>query len=162
MTGHGKLLVPAPDTGMHDEISRRLARAGQRWTGGRRRVVDAFARATAPLAVQDVHDAVQPGVPLSSLYRIISDLVDAGVLIRLEFAEGFARFELDEALAEHHHHLVCTECGQVTDLELPDLERTIGEASRSIERRTGFHARAHRLDFFGECRSCHQRADGHG
>ena len=54
---------------------------------------------------------VGPDVPLSSLYRIIGDLVAAGVLIRLEFAEGFARFELDEELAEHHHHLVCTECG---------------------------------------------------
>jgi Fur family ferric uptake transcriptional regulator len=143
---------------MEDEISRRLARTGQRWTGRRRLVVEAFAGATSPLSVHEVHQVVRPAVPLSSLYRIIADLVGAGVLIRLEFAEGFARFELDEALAEHHHHLVCTECGDVSDLELPDLERTIDRASEGIQRRAGFRPRSHRLDFFGQCRACRQTA----
>lgn len=147
-----------PDPAIEDEITRRLAHAGQRWTDGRRLVVEAFARATAPLSVHEVHNLVGPPVPLSSLYRIIADLVAAGVLIRLEFAEGFARFELDEELAEHHHHLVCTECGDVTDLELPDLERTIDRASEGIQRRAGFRARTHRLDFFGECSSCREAA----
>ena len=143
---------PADPVG--DEITRRLAHAGQRWTDGRRRVVDSFAGAAAPLSVQEVQDAVGPAVPLSSLYRIIADLVAARVLIRLEFAEGFARFELDEELVEHHHHLVCTECGSVSDLELPDLERTIDDTARRLRRRAGFTARAHRLDFFGVCGAC--------
>lgn len=146
---------PSGDPAVHDEITRRLARSGQRWTPGRRSVVEAFAaKAGAPMSVQEVSDAVGAAVPLSSLYRIIADLLGAGVLIRLEFAQGFARFELDEELAEHHHHLVCTECGQVSDLELPDLERTIGETSRRILRTAGFTARAHRLDFFGVCGGC--------
>jgi Fur family transcriptional regulator, ferric uptake regulator len=142
------------DPGLQEEVTRRLARAGQRWTGGRRHVVAAFARSTSPLSVSDVHDMVAPEVPLSSLYRILGDLVAAGVLIRLEFAEGFARFELDEGLAEHHHHLVCTGCGIVADLELPDLERTLGDTAVDIRRRAGFEARTHRLDFFGLCASC--------
>ncbi len=147
-----------PDPATQEEVSRRLARAGQRWTDGRREVVSAFARATAPLSVQEVHDLVGPAVPLSSLYRTLADLVAAGILIRLEFAEGFARFELDEGLAEHHHHLVCTGCGIVADLELPDLERTLGEAARHIRQRAGFEARTHRLDFFGLCGACEGRA----
>ncbi len=142
------------DPGLEEEVTRRLARVGQRWTGGRRQVVGAFARATAPLSVTEVHDVVGPEVPLSSLYRILGDLVAAGVLIRLEFAEGFARFELDEGLAEHHHHLVCTGCGIVADLELPDLERTLGDTAVDIRRRAGFEARTHRLDFFGLCAAC--------
>jgi len=142
------------DPGLQEEVSLRLARAGQRWTGGRRQVVGAFARATAPLSVSEVHDVVGPDVPLSSLYRILADLVAAGVLIRLEFAEGFARFELDEGLAEHHHHLVCTGCGIVADLELPDLERTLDTTAVDIRRRAGFEARTHRLDFFGLCAAC--------
>lgn len=117
-------------------------------------MVEAFAGATAPLSVTEVHEAVAADVPVSSLYRILADLVSAGILIRLEFAEGFARFELDEDLAEHHHHLVCTGCGLVSDLELPDLERTIGRTARGIEERSGFRARTHRLDFFGTCNRC--------
>ena len=146
------------DPATEEEISRRLARAGQRWTAGRRAVVSAFAASRAPLSVQEVHEHVGAAVPLSSLYRILSDLAAAGVLIRLEFAEGFARFELDEDLAQHHHHLVCTECGSVADLELPDLERTLREASKRLRRRAGFTARTHRLDFFGVCETCQAEA----
>jgi len=79
------------------------------------------------------------------------------VLVRLEFEEGFARFELVEELAKHHHHLVCVECGTVEDFEgpgLPDLERAVDDAMRSIVRRHRFAVRNHRLDFFGTCSAC--------
>lgn len=125
-----------------------------RWTKGRRSVIGVFQEVNAPLSVTELQAKVGPSVPLSSLYRIISDLVDAKVLIKLEFAEGFARFELDEGLAEHHHHLVCTECGAVIDLELHELEVTLESTSKSIKRRTGFEVASHRLDFFGLCTTC--------
>ena len=136
------------------EIDRRLAQAGMRWTKGRRAVVDGLLDATAPRSVPDLQAMVGPTVPLSSLYRIIADLLEARVLIKLEFAEGFARFELDEELASHHHHLVCTACGDVADLELGDLELTLGGAVKHIRRRTGFRSTTHRLDFFGVCAAC--------
>lgn len=141
-----------------EEIGHRLARSGQRWTAGRRAVVDIFEQARAPLSMQDLQDhAREARVPLSSLYRIVNDLVGASVLVRLEFEEGFARFELVEDLARHHHHLVCVECGTVEDFEgpgLPDLERAVDDAMRSIRRRHRFAVRNHRLDFFGTCRAC--------
>lgn len=136
------------------EIDRRLATAGLRWTAGRRAVVEAVRSASAPQSVPDLQRAVGPAVPLSSLYRIISDLLSARVLIKLEFSEGFARFELDEELAEHHHHLVCSTCGAVEDLDLPDLEETLHAAVKPVKKRTGFRIDAHRLDFFGECADC--------
>jgi Fur family transcriptional regulator, ferric uptake regulator len=137
-----------------EEINRRLATAGHRSTKGRRQVLAAMEDLTAPLSVTELQAKVGPSVPLSSLYRIISDLVEAKVLIKLEFAEGFARFELDEGLADHHHHLVCTKCGSVTDLEFDDLEVTLESTARSIKRRTGFVVANHRLDFFGLCSAC--------
>ncbi len=142
------------DLNVAEEIDRRLARSGQRWTNGRRSVIEVFQGVNAPFSVTELQAKVGPSVPLSSLYRIISDLVDAKVLIKLEFAEGFARFELDEGLAEHHHHLVCNECGAVTDLELDDLEVTLDSTSKSIQKRTGFQVTSHRLDFFGFCEKC--------
>lgn len=150
-------MAPAPQDRrptVEQEIDQRLAKAGLRWTKGRRAVVEAMGRSTAPMSVPELQSAVGPGVPLSSLYRIITDLLEAKVLLKLEFAEGFARFELDEELASHHHHLVCTSCGQVADLELADLEVTLGASVKSIRRRTGFRATAHRLDFFGLCAAC--------
>jgi Fe2+ or Zn2+ uptake regulation protein len=136
------------------EIDRRLARRGQRWTRGRQAVVDAMKGSVAPMSVPDLQAAVGDAVPLSSLYRIIGDLVDAKVFIKLEFAEGFARFELDEELAAHHHHLVCNSCGVVADLELSDLESTLDTTAAAIARATGFVTKSHRLDFFGLCQKC--------
>ena len=141
-----------------EEVGHRLARAGLRWTAGRRAVVAIFESAQAPLSMQDLQDrAAEARVPLSSLYRIVSDLIGANVLVRLEFEEGFARFELVEELAKHHHHLVCVECGTVEDFEGPglsDLERAVDDAMRSIVRRQRFAVRNHRLDFFGTCAAC--------
>ncbi|MDQ1491807.1 MAG: Fur family transcriptional regulator, ferric uptake regulator [Actinomycetota bacterium] len=141
-----------------EEVGHRLARAGLRWTAGRRAVVAIFESAQAPLSMQDLQDrAREARVPLSSLYRIVSDLIAANVLVRLEFEEGFARFELVEELARHHHHLVCVECGRVEDFEgpgLPDLERAVDDAMRSIVRRHRVSVRNHRLDFFGTCAAC--------
>ena len=141
-----------------EEIGHRLARTGLRWTPGRRVVVEIFQSARAPLSMQELQDrATERRVPLSSLYRIVSDLVTAKVLVRLEFEEGFARFELVEELARHHHHLVCTGCGSVEDFEgpgLPELERAVDDVMRSIKRRHRFGVAHHRLDFFGLCGNC--------
>lgn len=141
---------------VEEEIDRRLAKAGQRWTKGRRSVVDVMQRSNAPLSVPEIQILVGDSVPLSSLYRIIGDLLAAKVLLKLEFAEGFARFELDEGLADHHHHLVCTECGSVADLELPDLEHALDASTLPIEARSGFRVSSHRLDFFGLCKDCYK------
>jgi Fur family ferric uptake transcriptional regulator len=146
------------ESALVEEVGHRLARTGLRWTAGRRAVVEIFESAQAPLSMQDLQDrAAEARVPLSSLYRIVSDLIGANVLVKLEFEEGFARFELVEELAKHHHHLVCVECGTVEDFEgpgLPDLERAVDDAMRSIVRRHRFAVRNHRLDFFGTCAAC--------
>ena len=81
-------MVQPANASVREEIDRRMAKAGLRWTGGRRSVVDAMHTSTAPLSVPDLQSAVGPEVPLSSLYRIIADLVEATILIKLEFAEN--------------------------------------------------------------------------
>jgi Fur family transcriptional regulator, ferric uptake regulator len=136
------------------EIARRLAEANLRTTSGRRLVLEALARAENPLSVTELHEFLRDRIPLSSLYRIISDLGDARVVRKLEFEEGFARYEFDEDLADHHHHLVCTTCGMVVDVPLPHLEDRLAATTDEIAAATGFVAATHRLDFFGTCRDC--------
>jgi Fur family transcriptional regulator, ferric uptake regulator len=148
---------PAANPGTTSEINRRMAKAGLRWTRARRIVVDTVGAATAPVSVPDLQATIGRQVPLSSLYRVIADLLAAKILIKLEFAEGFARFELDEELAEHHHHLVCTTCGLVIDVELHDAEAALLVTATAVMERTGFAVTMHRLDFFGTCASCAAR-----
>ena len=72
----------AENSTKREEIDRRLARAGQRWTSGRRSVVAVFESVRTPLSADELQAKVGPTVPLSSLYRILSDLVDAKVIIK--------------------------------------------------------------------------------
>lgn len=141
--------------GIHDTVGRRLSEADQRYTAGRRRLVEALAGAGRPLTVPEIV-AAQPGLAQSSAYRNVTSLVELGVLQRVSGGtDDHDRFELAEELAGHHHHLVCAGCGRVEDVEpSPKLERTLREAARSIAAERGFAVTEHRLDVLGRCRTC--------
>ena len=139
---------------VHDTASRRIRAAGQRYTSGRRAVVDVLARATAPLTIPEV---VAGGrrIPQSSAYRSLAVLEQAGVVRRILTSGDFARFELAEDLTQHHHHLICSSCGGVEDFTAPPaLERSLRRAVRDVEGATGFAAAHHRLDLVGTCTTC--------
>ena len=139
---------------VHDTASRRIRAAGQRYTSGRRAVVDVLARATAPLTIPEV---VAGGrrIPQSSAYRSLAVLEQAGVVRRILTSGDFARFELAEDLTQHHHHLICSSCGGVEDFTAPPaLERSLRRAVQDVEDATGFAAAHHRLDLVGTCTGC--------
>jgi Fur family transcriptional regulator, ferric uptake regulator len=139
---------------VHDTVAVRLRAAGQRYTGGRRRVVEALAGAGAPLTIPDVL-AAGPRIPQSSAYRNLAVLEQAGVVRRIVASGDFARYELAEDLTEHHHHLICATCGAVEDFTVPpSLERRLVRAVREVEESTGFSAQHHRLDLVGTCADC--------
>lgn len=142
---------------VHDLVGRRLAEVDQRYTAGRRALVDVLARAGRPLTVPEIV-AANEELAQSSAYRNVTSLVELGVLRRLRGSEDHDRFELAEALSHHHHHLVCIDCGRVEDVELSlDLEQTLREAVRVVGATHGFSAVEHRLDVLGRCRACERR-----
>jgi Fe2+ or Zn2+ uptake regulation protein len=94
-------------------------------------------------------------LPQSSAYRNLAVLEQAGTVHRVVTSADFARYELAEDLTEHHHHLICSSCGQVEDFTAPPaLERSLHRAVSAMEGETGFSALHHRLDLIGTCRSC--------
>jgi Fe2+ or Zn2+ uptake regulation protein len=138
---------------VHAVVGARLEAAGQRYTSGRRAIVERLRTAGQPLTIPDVVSGSD--LPQSSAYRNLSVLEQAGAVHRIVTSAGFARFELAEDLTEHHHHLVCSSCGQVEDFTAsPSLERSLHKAVAEIEDGTGFSASHHRLDLIGTCRSC--------
>jgi Fe2+ or Zn2+ uptake regulation protein len=103
---------------VHGVVERRLRRADQRYTAGRRAIVDLLVR-------------------------------------RVAASDEFARFELAEDLTEHHHHLICLNCGKVTDVTLSrGLEQDITEAISQLAGAARFQPRTHRLDIMGTCADC--------
>jgi Fe2+ or Zn2+ uptake regulation protein len=138
---------------LHATVAARLRRAGQRYTAARRGLVDVLARARRPLTVAEVGE-VDRLVPLSTTYRNLAVLTQVGVLHRFSGADC-ARFELAEDLTEHHHHLVCLNCGDVEDFTLPTTtERAVIRALESMAAEAGYLVEAHRLDALGRCRRC--------
>jgi Fur family transcriptional regulator, ferric uptake regulator len=139
------------DRQLDAEVAGRLAVGDQRYTRLRRALVAALAGAGGPLTMPEILDAT-PGLSQSSAYRNIAVLVDAGVVRRVTGPDDHGRFELDEDLSGHHHHIVCATCGRVSDVvPSPRLERALDEAARAA---TGFEVTEHRFDLVGVCADC--------
>jgi len=139
---------------LHSEVEDRLRRVDQRYTGGRRAIVGVLESAGHPVSIDEI-SAHLPDLPRSSAYRHLLDLQTAGVVRRVAANDEFSRFELAEDLTEHHHHFLCTNCGQVSDImPSPALERTITEQLDRLAEAQGFEPHSHRVDVLGICASC--------
>lgn len=89
-----------------------------------------------------------PTMSLATVYRNIQLLKSLGEVLELGFTDGSNRYDGNKPYP--HPHLVCTQCGRITD---PDLE-SLGEMKAELARETGYEVFTHRLDFFGICPDC--------
>jgi len=139
---------------LHETAAARLRQADQRYTKNRREIVSALSTTGRPLSIPELLDA-HAGLPQSSAYRNLAVLEEAGVVRRVLGGGEFARYELAEDLTEHHHHLICTECGMVEDFTLPTaVEAEVERALKRVARRTNFAGAYHQLDLVGLCANC--------
>ncbi len=140
---------------MHALATDRLSAIGQRYTSSRRRLVTALATAGKPLSLPELLELL-PDTPQSSAYRNLALLTQTGVVQKLTSNDEFGRFELAEALTgHHHHHLQCSQCGVVTDIELsPTFERAFARAEAELSAATGFRIARHEVSFDGVCGTC--------
>jgi len=140
---------------LHGVVESRLRRIDQRYTAGRRAIVEVLVSAGHPVSIGDIADR-RPDLPRSSAYRHLVDLQAAGIVRRVTAHDDFARFELAEDLTEHHHHFLCTSCGKVSDVTPSDaLERTIAQQLDRLADMQGFQPHSHRVDVLGICSACH-------
>lgn len=137
------------------QVGQRLAESGIRFTTSRRTVVGALGRGDGPRSAAELHGDLGGAVPLSSLYRSLAVLEDAGVLSPHHGTRGLTRYELAEWLTGHHHHLTCVECGAVDDVHLsPAGEQSLERVVDGITEAAGFGPTAHTLDIEGVCVRC--------
>lgn len=138
---------------LHETVRRHLAEREIRYTSGRRSVVTTLVRVDGPESAADLHRRMD--VPLSSLYRSLTVLDEAGILERHHDADGLARFELAEWLTGHHHHLVCVSCGSVSDIDIPpSKEDSVRRLVSDIAALGSFQATDHALEIEGRCVRC--------
>jgi Fur family transcriptional regulator, ferric uptake regulator len=139
---------------LHEVAEARLRLIDQRYTSGRRAIVELLRDAGHPVSIGDIADRL-PDLPRSSAYRHLTDLQTAGLVRRIAASDEFARFELAEDLTEHHHHLLCVRCGKVTDVTpTADFERQVSFTVDELAAAEGFEPHSHRLDVLGVCAEC--------
>ena len=139
---------------VHDIAQRRLAAVEQRYSEGRRQLVEVLSRSAHPMIANEIVEAARD-LPQSSVYRNLSVLESAGVVVKVLTNGDRAAFELAEEMKGHHHHLVCVSCGQVLDIAIPEkVERLLDEGLAPTVADAGFVLTGHRLDLLGRCAGC--------
>ena len=140
---------------LHDDVATLLWAGDHRYTTGRRRVIGALHAAGGPVTIPEILE-LDAELAQSSVYRNLTILEEVGAVARIVTHDDHARFELSEALTDHHHHhLICGSCGSVSDVELPeDTEAELDDAFERVARSAGFRLDAHRLDLLGTCAAC--------
>ena len=136
-----------------DEIIAVFASAGLRNTRPRQVIAQQLAEHAASgtdFATDDLWQQLQgnSGVGRATLFRAVDLLVDLGVLDRIEVADGARRYRV--CAAGHHHHLICTQCRRIEEI---DVSRAEGELAHAVAK-TGFELEWHALEFYGRCANC--------
>src|SRR5256885_789117 len=136
-------------------IPARFASQGRRPTRQRVVVAEALAAAKRALSAQELYERIKtrhPTLGRATVYRALEAQVQDGMASRFEREGHVSAYVACEA--QHHHHLVCTRCQRVEDLD----ETVVSPLLSSVGRRHDFQVDHAALDFYGLCRSCRRKA----
>ncbi len=135
---------------MHDQKD--LKNAGLKATLPRLKILELFEKSdNRHLSAEDVYKILLNSgddVGLATVYRVLTQFEDAGLLIRHHFESGKAVFELNQG--DHHDHIVCVKCGIVEEFYDEEIERRQQKAAES----RGFKIQDHSLMIYGVCEKC--------
>jgi Fur family ferric uptake transcriptional regulator len=131
-----------------------LSAAGHKRGGARRALLELLERQACALTAVEIEDALRTRntrrVSRASVYRILDQLEQLGLVQRVETGQTMVRYERTAAHADHHHHLVCDDCGLVMPFSDRDLERAIGNLSERVPLRVS----EHEIVLHGFCEDC--------
>ncbi|MBH5330378.1 ferric iron uptake transcriptional regulator [Eikenella sp. S3360] len=132
-----------------------LKGSGLKVTGPRLKILDLFeTHAEEHLSAEDVYrilldEGVEVGV--ATIYRVLTQFEQAGILLRHHFESGKSVYELNKG--DHHDHIVCVKCGKVTEFLNPTIENLQGK----IAEENGYRIVDHALYLYGVCSTCQQK-----
>lgn len=130
---------------MPDIIARCEAK-GLRMTEQRRTVARVIGSAEDHPDVEELYtrsSAIDPRISLATVYRTVKLFEEAGILDKLEFGDGRARYE--DAERDHHDHLIDIHTGEVIEFVDPDIEAL----QEKIAQKLGYRLMGHRLELYG-------------
>ena len=132
--------------------SQDLRKAGLKVTHPRMRILELLEQ-TRPrhMTAEDIYKHLLgegEEIGLATIYRVLMQFAEAGILFRRHFESGHAVFELNEG--QHHDHLVCTSCGKVEEFFDPEIEKR----QLQVADRLGWTIQDHAMSLYGVCAHC--------
>ncbi len=131
----------------------RLAAEGYKRGGARREVVELLGSqrcALSPLELEQVLAGGERRVSRASVYRVLEELEELGLVQRVEVGAGITRYEPAGSGHAHHDHLVCDHCGRVEPFFDAGLEQTIAKLAVDLP----LHVSDHEVILHGSCSEC--------
>ncbi len=133
-----------------DFISK-LKREGFRITSARRALVEMFFDNKKPITIHQITEFLKKKnviVNKTTIYRELDFLAKYGFIHELQIANNIVHYELLDQ--DHHHHLICNNCGNIEDISFSEKNLIHDVAMKSK-----FTVERHHLEFFGLCVNCH-------
>lgn len=133
-----------------------LKSTGLKATLPRLKILDIFQNgAQRHMTAEDVFRVLleeRSDIGLATVYRVLTQFEQAGILIRSNFESGKAVYELNEG--QHHDHFVCTSCGKVEEFYDAEIEKR----QNLIAKEKGWVIQDHSMALYGQCAECATRA----
>ena len=137
---------------MIDRFEEFLHSRNLRLTRQRELIVKAFLAQKEHVSAEDLYLKVKkkaPEIGYTTVYRTLKLLAEANLAQARNFRDGFFRYEPAHQV-EHHDHLICRKCGDISEF----VNEHIETMQEEVARENGFRITDHTLDIYGICRNC--------
>jgi Fur family transcriptional regulator, ferric uptake regulator len=135
-----------------------LKKAGLKITLPRRKILEIMENSIEHhLSAEDIYRVLlesDADIGLATVYRVLTQFEEAGLVVRHNFEGGQSVFELDHGV--HHDHLVCVQCGRVEEF----IDNTIEQRQEEIAKLAGYIITDHSLNIYGICKKCQKKGEG--
>ena len=103
------------------------------------------------VSAQELHQKISKSgkkLGLTTVYRALTEMVEQGMADSLSISDGEMRYRI--CTPEHHHHLICRNCGKTVEFDMPGFE----ELAQAVAKANGFAELSHEVELFGVCAGC--------
>lgn len=135
-----------------DDAATTLRSAGYRPGAAGHLVLEHLEAQTCCMGAKEIHEDLRRrgrSIGLASVYRMLDALAEQSLVQRVDVGDGVVRYEPARRV-DHHHHLVCDECGKVE----PFADRRLERALEAVEERSGYSIAGHEVVVRGACADC--------
>jgi Fur family ferric uptake transcriptional regulator len=134
------------------EIRSLLKKSGLSITNPRTQILKILADINQPVSIEDIAEISKNSIAVSTIYRVIADLLDSKIVKTFNSPDQKVLVELSTTNTSHHHHLYCESCEQAFDIDLDsDMEIMIEKFIDSLKRTHNINVSDHSFEIYGTC-----------